>query len=489
MDDYRSEPAARHQVHFPPGRQFALTWSIPDDFGGMTSALLHRSRSFVRLAGQPVDILTFDSRPDFPQIDRELRERGELIDGMSLLNLWDWFREHDIAPDAPGTLNLTKHAFTPLGADAAYISARRGEHELSRTRAEGGTTLQIDYYREDGSLLVSDRRDPDQPGVLGGRSVVLCDRDGTPIRSWGGIWGFYRFWLDLLRKNEPSFLIVDSKTAANFAATYSRKTAVMLHVVHGTHLSNGQLSEARRGTFENLGAWDSVVFLTQRQRTDVEKLLGARRNLAVIGNGRELPPTVTDDTRATGSGIMLASLTARKRVDHAVRAVARAAALHPGITLDVYGDGPDRDRVAATVAELDAPVRLRGYVPDAKELLGGASFLLLTSTSEGLPLVLVEAMAAGCIPIAYDIPYGPADVIRDGRNGYLVPEGDTEGMARAIAGLQALSPRKLAGLRRNARRTAEEFSDLAIAQLWNREMRAAASRKAVGWIAKRRQEG
>ncbi len=48
------------QVPFPPGRQFAVTWSIPHGFGGMTNALLHRSRAFVQLAGQPVDVLTFD---------------------------------------------------------------------------------------------------------------------------------------------------------------------------------------------------------------------------------------------------------------------------------------------------------------------------------------------------------------------------------------------------------------------------------------------
>ena len=58
--------------------------------------------------------------------------------------------------------------------------------------------------------------------------------------------------------------------------------------------------------------------------------------------------------------------------------------------------------------------------PDARRELATASFLLLTSRSEGSPLVLVEAMAAGCLPIAYDVRYGPSDLIRNGRNGFLV---------------------------------------------------------------------
>jgi poly(glycerol-phosphate) alpha-glucosyltransferase len=482
MDAYRPDLAGHTPVHFPDGRQFALTWSIPDDFGGMTSALLHRSRGFVRLAGKPVDILTFDARTDYPALEQQLRDRSELIDGLGLINIWDWFRENDIAEDAPGSVDLERHEFTPLAADPAFVSGWRGDHELTRARADGDTTLQVDYYREDGSLLASDRRD-----TANGRAIVLCDRTGTPIRSWSGAWAFYRFWLDVIRQRQPSFMIVDSKTVANFMATYRRKRAVIVHVVHGTHLAGGTLSASRRATFENLGAWDSVVLLTQRQRADVEALLGVHRNLAVIGNGRDIESAAESRDREVGKGIMLASLTARKRVDHAVRAVARAAAEHPGVSLDVYGDGPERERVAGAIAELDAPVRLRGHVPDAKELLGDSSFLLLTSSSEGLPLVLVEAMSAGCIPIAYDIPYGPADVIRHGRNGYLVPAGDPDAPAHAIAELQSLTPRQVARLRRHARRSAQEFSDLAITRLWNHELRAAASRKAAAWAAERRQ--
>ena len=463
------------QVTFPAGRQFALTWGIPEDFGGMTAALLHRSRAMVRLAGVPVEVLTLDARPDYPQVEADLRARGELIDGMTLTNLWDWLRENEVAPDAPGTLTLDKHPFTPLANEPTYLSNRRGDHELSRARQNGDTTLQVDYYREDGTLLASDRRARGDEG----RSVVLCDRDGQPFRSWGSIWALYRFWLDLIRRRERSFMIVDSKTVAPFMATYRRKTATVVHVVHGSHRS-----PERKATFENLEAFDSVVLLTDRQRADVEAELGRRDNLAVIGNGRDLSAPAGQEPRPVGAGIMLASLSTRKRVDHAVRAVAGAAVGHPEVSLDVYGDGPERDSVAAVIAELGAPVRLRGHVPDARALLGDASFLLLTSSAEGLPLVLVEAMAVGCVPIAYDIDYGPADLIRDGRNGYLVPAGDPDAAAQAIARFVSLAPRQVARLRRQARRTAQQFSDLAIIRLWNKELRAAAARHATAWAAR-----
>ena len=217
------------KVAFPRGRQFAMTWSVPDDFGGMTSALLHRSRAFVRLGGVPVDVLTFDPGLDVVATEQRLRERGELIDGMRLLNLYDWFRATPISADARGSLDLEAHAFTPLEGP--------GEGRSRARTASDGTVLQLDHYRSDGTLVISDRRDAAEPGRLGGRSVVLCDAAGRPVRSWGSVWGLYRFWLDELRGGEPSFFIADSKTVAPFAMTYRRKRAVMMHVVHARNVN------------------------------------------------------------------------------------------------------------------------------------------------------------------------------------------------------------------------------------------------------------
>jgi poly(glycerol-phosphate) alpha-glucosyltransferase len=490
-------------VSLPAGRQFALTWSVPDDFGGMTSALLHRSRAFVRLGGSPVDVLTFDARPDYPRVAEQLRQRGEFIDGMRLLNLWDWLRTNELRQDAPGSLDLDNHPFTPLAPDPAFVSSwgggldPRGEAEprlaaeLCRTRlaSDGTTVLQVDYYREDGSLLASDRRDILEPDQLGGRSVVLCDQNGTPVRSWAGTWGLYRFWLDVLRNREPSFLLVDSKTVAAFATTYRRKRAVLVHIVHNSHLVGddplGELRESRRTVFENLTGYDGIVVLTERQRRDLEMRFGRVPNLTVIPNGRDLQPGLPSRARPAGRGIVMASLTSRKRVDHAVRAMIAARQVAPGdsLTLDIFGDGEERASLEQLVAGRPE-IRLHGYRADAREHLAEASFILLTGRSEGFPLALVEAMAAGCIPIAYDVPYGPSDMIVNGRNGFLVPGGDEQALAAAILELQRMPWHRLSRMRRSARRAARRFSDAEVTRRWAVELRAAAQRKAEAWAAK-----
>ncbi|HEV7948852.1 MAG TPA: hypothetical protein VGP24_03700, partial [Glaciihabitans sp.] len=259
------------RVAFPKGRHFAVTWGISDTHGGMTSALLQRSRAFVQLGGVHVDVLTFDTGSNYPSLGEKLRVQGELVDGMGLRNLWDWLRDNP-SPEASAS-GLDLRAFAPLSATSFASATERSGRALTRNRyaSDGRTVLQTDHYRLDGSLLVSDRRDIQTPGIRGGRSVVLCDETGTPVRSWTSIWALYRFWLDQLSGRSQSYFIVDSKTAANFMTSYRRPFAVTLHVVHSSHLATAErpfapLKPSRKHVFENLASFDAVVLLTQRQR-------------------------------------------------------------------------------------------------------------------------------------------------------------------------------------------------------------------------------
>ncbi|MFC0681239.1 glycosyltransferase [Lysobacter korlensis] len=473
-------------TRLPEGRHFALTWTIPETYGGQTSSMLHRSRAFVRIGGTPVALLTFDPRPDYPALERRLRERGELIDGMRVINLWDWLRKHDV-PRRNAPLGSPERVFTPLAPDPEHRSEHRGRVEVIRTRfaADLQTVLQIDHYRADGSLLLSDRRDACERGVLGGRSLVLCDRAGEPVRSWGTSWSLYAWWLDRLTEGADAFLLVDSKPMAKFLLTYRRPGRATMHIVHGSHLYGmagpwGKLRESREQVMRNLDAFDAVALLTRRHKRDVWLRWGPKRHLSVLPNSRTLPDLPAGfQARAPERGMMLATLAPLKRADHAIRALGLARKWSGAdVRLDIYGDGPQRERLGRIIQEtgVSDAVRLRGYRPDARERLTEASFLLLTSTSEGFGLVLVEAMAAGCIPIAYDIRYGPSEIITHGRTGFLVRSGDLNGLARTIARLQRMPADRVERMRTAARRAAEHFSDEAVVPLWSRELTAALER-------------
>lgn len=461
------------RIRFPPGRHFAVTWGISDEFGGMTAAMLRRSRAFLRLAQTPVSILTFDTRPDYPELEMRLRARGELADGIALVNLYDWLRSQPDPVLPGGSLRLDRDAFTPLSEQDADARLERAGAVVARLRhADNGALLQIDHLREDGSLVLSDRRDTRRRGEPSGRALVLCDRDGVPTRSWNRPRWLYYAWLDRLTQGDPSWMIVDSKTSANFMVDYRRRHTATIHVVHNSHLARPDdplagVRESRREVFERIDGFDAVVVLTQRQLADIVAWRGPTPGLAVVPNPHALPPWPIPKTRDPRRGIVLATLDRRKRVEHALRAVLACRAHGKEVVLDVYGEGSERERLAMIAAEGEG-IRLHGYDPAARDQLASCSFLLLTSSSEGFPLVLVEAMAVGCVPIAYDIRYGPRDIIVDGENGFLVPLGDVAALASAIERLLDLPPERLDSMRRAARRTAESYSELAVTRQWAR---------------------
>jgi poly(glycerol-phosphate) alpha-glucosyltransferase len=455
----------------PAGTQYALTANIPENYGGMTASMLQRSRAFVKHAGADVTILTYEHNPDLDTMRARLRERGAIIDGITVSNVWEDVRRWDNA-----RLRLSESTYPWAAPDDFEPLGLRGDAVdpwKRRLLDASGQLVQVDYLRDDGTVVLSDQAE--EPGKRR-RRLVLCDTAGEPIGAWSSMFPFYAQWFDSLKRDPVAWIIVESKSSANMMMRYQRPDVALLHVVRGSHLKTGpggpaerELVNSRRPVMENLEAWDSVVFLTERQHADIQERFGPRENITVLPNSRNMPPELSNRRRARGRGIMLASLDGRKRIGHAVRAMAEAKQRLPRrrLRLDVWGDGPLERDLQILIDQLKAPVRLRGHAPTAAEQFGKASFSLLTSRSEALPGVLLESMGRGCIPISYDLPYGPSDIITHGVDGFLVPFGDIGALSDQIAQVVAMPQKDLSAMREAAYRRALDFNDERAVQRWS----------------------
>ncbi len=116
---------------------------------------------------------------------------------------------------------------------------------------------------------------------------------------------------------------------------------------------------------------------------------------------------------------------------------------------DVYylivGDGPERENLAAVADEtgLRGRVIFAGMREDVPRLLAAGDVFVLPTLSEALPTVLAEAMAAR-LPIVASAVGGVPEMVEDGRNGLLVPAGDSEALAEACLGLLSAPDRRAA---------------------------------------------
>src|SRR5690606_29768369 len=131
----------------------------------------------------------------------------------------------------------------------------------------------------------------------------------------------------------------------------------------------------------------------------------------------------------------------------------------PSMSGLLAGTGPERERLEAQAGRLaldPAALRMPGHLPDITAELGRDAILVLTSDHEGLPNVLLEAMAAG-LPVVTTPAGDAASVIRDGETGYVVGFDDEEALvARLLELARSPSLRRKFG-EAGRRRAASEF--------------------------------
>lgn len=133
------------------------------------------------------------------------------------------------------------------------------------------------------------------------------------------------------------------------------------------------------------------------------------------------------------------------------------------MVFDVYGGGEDEAALQAAAKTWSdrGTLRLHGSRPQTEVLdaLAGAHVMILFSDYEGLPLVLLEAMARSTVPVVTDVPSGIRDLLRDGHDARLHPPRRPDEAVRVLAELAA-DPGQYERLARNARQTALQY-DLA----------------------------
>ena len=130
---------------------------------------------------------------------------------------------------------------------------------------------------------------------------------------------------------------------------------------------------------------------------------------------------------------MVARLQPEKGVTNFLKAAAHVAKEFPQARFVVVGDGPLREELFRLAEDLRVHERVLflGFRPDAQALIKMMDVVAVPSVSEGTPLVVLEAMAAG-VPVVASSVGGIPDQIRPGHEGILVPPGDPDALARAL---------------------------------------------------------
>lgn len=135
------------------------------------------------------------------------------------------------------------------------------------------------------------------------------------------------------------------------------------------------------------------------------------------------------------------------------------------LRLVVLGEGGQRERLLALANELGVAddFDLPGHVPNPYAYMSRASLFVLSSSFEGLPGVLIQALACGCPVVSTDCRHGPREILLDGEVGPLVPVGDAPAMQKAMKKILDAPPDRASlrdrGQRFEVGRILDEYSE------------------------------
>lgn len=139
----------------------------------------------------------------------------------------------------------------------------------------------------------------------------------------------------------------------------------------------------------------------------------------------------------------------------------------PNWQLNIYGKGPEKDALQQLIDNslLNDSVFLREPVRDIDKKYSESSLIVMTSRYEGLPMALLEGQAAGLPMVSYACKCGPRDIIKEGVNGFLLEEGDKEGVANKI--LTIIRDKELRDeMGRNSFEMSKNFSEEVVMNKW-----------------------
>ena len=247
-----------------------------------------------------------------------------------------------------------------------------------------------------------------------------------------------------LDREQPRALLAMNVLAATAATMALRLTRRSVRVVATLHepLKHGRLLHRARCAYPNA---NYVVGVSHGVSTEFARIPGLARNrLHVIYNPvvsafltrKALEPAHHRWLEHPAAPIILAVGKLIKRKDYStlLKAFARLLTRCPA-RLIVLGDGRERQNLVSLAHRLRIVehVDFPGFVENPYAFLSKANLFVLSSRNEALPTVLIEAMACGCPVVSTDCPFGPREILEEGRLGALVPVGDAEALADAMA--------------------------------------------------------
>jgi glycosyltransferase involved in cell wall biosynthesis len=207
---------------------------------------------------------------------------------------------------------------------------------------------------------------------------------------------------------------------------------------------------------------DALVLLTQH---DADSWNGLTKTVVIPNSLPFFPekPSTCNQKQV----IFVGRLNEQKGLEYLIETWERVHQKHKDWILQIYGDGEQRELLLHLISEakLKDAVVVNHSTRQIMDKYLESSIFLLTSRFEGFGMVLIEAMACGVPVVSFDCPWGPADIIKNGEDGFLVEYlNTTEAAEKVVQLIESPELRMKMGIR--ARENVQRYSRNTVMKQW-----------------------
>lgn len=441
------------------------------DKGGITSAVLNRSRHFYR-NGYPADIVTFDYKIDYPSVVKELKQSGKMYSETKLYNMFMFFESKSLENHNQKNEELYNHYDSLLNESFCIVQDEKISRYFSKITGEylaykkgnlksGSYILDIFknnqrkervYYRRH---ILKRIKEYDFKNQLIAENFF--DKLGKPFlrrnvnRKTGKVGKIYLFTDNKQFENSPelcsyflseliedsteSIIICDGPGSFPKIVDANFKNVKKYAVIHTNHLNkNNREKRKETAILKNGNKLDGIVLLTESQKKDVSENYKLN-NLFVNSNFIEIPNIINCNNDSTKKIVgMVSRLVENKGFDYLIKVAKIVTDVHGDAFFYIYGEGEYRSKIEELIHEnnLEKNVKLMGYTTEPNKVISEFNCVVSTSQIEGQGLSIMEGMLQQKPAVAFDVKYGPSDFVKHNKNGFLIGNKDISEMAKSI---------------------------------------------------------
>lgn len=475
-----------------------ITSRLDKNHGGLTASMLNKARILYEQKNVTTSILTFHADQNFEEVRSLIEDRYDLRYKAKIYNINNYFRERHVNfSNTKYTIEIDNYISVKIH-ESIYEYYKNGLKELeivyngNRIKEvkhfnknnnclskdildnngylymknyylNGYLSRQVFYRRDQTSFLTREFNASNQSNQI--KSIILFEEETTRFSSFNQ---FKRYFINLFVKKPVTYLVSEARGQDPAVLEFNNPIAKKIYMTHSIHIRPGTdiIRAGNRPVLNNLNTVDALVLLTKKQKKDIINRFGYRNNYYVIPHSIELPDI--KKKKVNNKVVIIARLHSEKRLEHCVKAFQNVVKSVPDAKLQIYGDGDEKDNLQKLINELhlNESVKLEGFSTNIDEILQSAECSLNTSYYEGFPLSIQESLANGTPIIAYDIKYGPSDMIDHDKNGFLVEEGNIDELSKIIIKYLSKSREQKSQYSNNAIEKAELYSNKRFSDEW-----------------------